>query len=171
MTAISSFLFKRHEEITLAQDAERKPKNELKCDWTTACAFPAPAGFFLSPSLSSEVVTENDEEKEFSYSAALGIYFRINWPAFLLVCIISALLAFFCHRRQRRYALPWTRVWTALVFLFGVPAFLGYRFHRRWTVLDDCPQCKKKVPRDREACAACGQSFPPPEQKGIEVFA
>ena len=161
----------RHEEITLVQDAQPKPEKKQKCDWESACACPAPAGVLLTQLVSPvEYTSETDEEIEFSYSENLRNYFRLSWPAFLLVCAISALLTCICYRRQRRYALPFTWVWVAFVFLCGVPGYLAYRFHRRWAVLDECPACKKKVPRDREACSACGKSFPPPELKGIEVF-
>jgi hypothetical protein len=62
-------------------------------------------------------------------------------------------------------------VWIAFVFLGGVPGFLAYLFHRRWTVRLACPQCGEEAPRDRESCFACDTDFPEPEPKGIEVFA
>ena len=55
--------------------------------------------------------------------------------------------------------------------LTGLPGLVGYLFHRRWPVLEACPACGRTVPRDRDACAACGTEFPPPPLKGIEVFA
>jgi hypothetical protein len=109
--------------------------------------------------------------KEPDYSSALRRSFSESYLSMMITLTFSALLSYFCYRRQRRYALPWTWVWVGFVFLCGVPGFLGYRFHRRWAVLDDCPRCTKNVPRDREACANCGASFPLPERKGIEVFA
>jgi len=93
------------------------------------------------------------------------------WPALVAVGFVAAGIAGICYRRQKRYALPGTAVWVAFVFLTGVPGWLGYRFHRRWPVLDPCPACAKPSPRDREACAQCGADFPAPAAKGIEVFA
>jgi hypothetical protein len=108
---------------------------------------------------------------ELDYPQAARLSWAKLWMPLVALIIVAGVLAFFCYRRQRRYALPWTWVWVGFVFLCGVPGYFGYRFHRRWAVLDVCPHCKKNVPRDRETCAACGQSFPPPERKGIEVFA
>jgi predicted amidophosphoribosyltransferase len=57
------------------------------------------------------------------------------------------------------------------VLLGGIPALLGYLWHRRWPVLEPCPACGQVVPRDREQCARCGVEFPVPKRHGIEVFA
>lgn len=103
--------------------------------------------------------------------AALRRAWTEMWPALVAVGFVAAGMAGICYRRQKRYALPGTAVWVALVFLTGVPGWLGYRFHRRWPVLEPCPGCAKPSPRDREACALCGADFPAPAAKGIEVFA
>jgi hypothetical protein len=105
------------------------------------------------------------------YSAALAEALSKMWPTLLITAIISAVLAVVCYRRQRAYGLPWTGVWTVFVLLFGVPAFLGYLAHRAWPARLACPRCRQPVPRDRPACLACGQAFPAPAPKGIEVFA
>jgi hypothetical protein len=52
-----------------------------------------------------------------------------------------------------------------------VPGYLAYRFHRTWPVLEDCPRCGEQSPRDRDRCSDCGATFPPPELKGLEIFA
>ena len=105
------------------------------------------------------------------YSAALGKAFAKVWPILLVTGIVSAILAVLCYRRQRRYGLPWTWVWTIFVLLFGLPAYFGYVAHRVWPALLPCPRCGQRVPRDRPACCACGRDFPAPAAKGIEVFA
>lgn len=110
-------------------------------------------------------------EGQVSYSEALAASWSKAWLPLLFLVIISAVFACVCYRRQRRYALPWTWIWVVFVFLLGIPGYLGYRFHRRWAVMDECPTCKKKVPHDRESCAACATPFPLPERKGTEIFA
>jgi hypothetical protein len=106
-----------------------------------------------------------------TYAKALAKAVSLLWASALIVCVVSTILAWLCYRRQRRMALPWTWVWVAFVFLFGVPGYWGYRFHRRWPVLETCHVCGHAAPRDREQCAACGSKFAVPAPKGIEVFA
>jgi hypothetical protein len=105
------------------------------------------------------------------YSAALGKALAKIWPILLVTGIVSVVLAVLCYRRQRRYGLPWTWVWTIFVLLFGLPAYFGYVAHRVWPARLPCPHCGQLVPRDRPACCACGRDFPAPAAKGIEVFA
>ena len=93
------------------------------------------------------------------------------WALIIPMFIVALLAAALCYRRQRKYAQPWTWAWMLFVFLGGLPAMVGYLFHRRWPVLEACPACGKRVPRDREHCAACGKPFPLPEKTGAEVFA
>ncbi len=93
------------------------------------------------------------------------------WLSLLIAGAISIVLAGVCYRRQRRYGLPWTWVWTGFVLLFGLPAYFGYLAHRSWPARPACPNCGKPAPRDRPACFACGRDFPQPTPKGIEIFA
>ena len=93
------------------------------------------------------------------------------WPGLLTVTVISIVLAIFTYRRQRKYGLAWTWMWTGFVLVFGVPAYFGYLAHRVWPARLACPDCGKLAPRDRPACMHCGHDFPPPRPKGIEVFA
>ena len=88
-----------------------------------------------------------------------------------VTALIGAVLACFCYRHHRKYGLPWAWLWAAFVLLFGVPAYFGYLAHRSWPTRLPCPHCGKPAPRDRPACFACGQNFPSPAPKGIEVFA
>ena len=106
-----------------------------------------------------------------TYSDALRSALAKTWPILLATEIISLVLACVVYRRQRRYGLPWTWVWTVLVLLFGLPAFFGYFAHRAWPARLPCPHCGRRVPHDRPACFICGREFPPPAVKGIEVFA
>jgi hypothetical protein len=106
-----------------------------------------------------------------SYFVALGRALNLAWPRLLVASVAGILFAVFCYRWQRQYGLPWTWVWTLFVLLFGLPAFFGYLAYRAWPARLPCPHCGRRVPRDRPACCACGQNFPAPPPKGIEVFA
>lgn len=112
-----------------------------------------------------------DCPESLEYSAALSKAFAKGWPFLLITCITSTILACVCYRRQRKYGLPWTWMWTAFVLLFGLPAFFGYLAYRAWPARLPCPHCGRRVPRDRPNCFACGHDFPHPAAKGIEVFA
>jgi hypothetical protein len=105
------------------------------------------------------------------YSSALLQVLSVVWPSVLVLSLLSAALAWYCYRRNRRYYQVASALWFVFVFLAGVPGLVGYLFHRRWPVLEKCPACGQSVPRDREACAKCGAAFPVPEPKGCEVFA
>ena len=106
-----------------------------------------------------------------SPTAALGHALGLVWPALAVVLAISVAVAIATYRRQRRYALSGAFAWAAFVFIFGLPGWLAYRFHRVWPPLEDCPACSQPSPRDREACIECGADFPQPPLKGVEVFA
>jgi hypothetical protein len=112
-----------------------------------------------------------DAGAEPGYARALARSWSVRWPSVLVVSLLSAGLAWYCRCRQKRYAQPWTGVWMALVFLGGLPGLVGYLFHRSWPPREPCPNCGHTVPRDREACSACGKEFPPPQRTGVEVFA
>ncbi len=93
------------------------------------------------------------------------------WPPLATLCLLAVLMAWLCYRRQARYGLPWTKTWVVFVFLCGLPGLVAYYVHRRWPALKPCPNCGRSAPCDRSACFACGQEFPAPPPKGIEVFA
>ncbi|MEN6558010.1 MAG: hypothetical protein ABFC54_07505 [Thermoguttaceae bacterium] len=94
-----------------------------------------------------------------------------GWPFLLAVEALSLILAVGCFCRQRKFGLSGAWIWAGFMLLFGVPAYLGYRLSRVWPAQLACPHCKQPTPRDRPACLHCGQNFPPPAMKGIEVFA
>jgi hypothetical protein len=104
-------------------------------------------------------------------AATLRRAFDATGPASSLQVALSVILAWLCRRRQMRYAQRGTLVWMAFVFLFGVPGWLGYLWHRRWPALASCPSCGRAAPRDREVCARCREEFPRPSVTGMEVFA
>jgi ABC-type dipeptide/oligopeptide/nickel transport system permease component len=92
---------------------------------------------------------------------------------FVLALILSALLAIACSVRLARYrATRMERiVWPVFVLLFGLPAWVGFRFGRTWPILDACPTCNARVPKDQTECLACSKEFPAPIELGTEVFA
>jgi hypothetical protein len=138
--------------------------------WNTALAIPAPPAMAaVSIVLAPQLLLALGEEP--TYLSALGKSCRQFWPALLVVLLLSAALAVYCFRRQRRYYQPYSGAWFVFVLLTGLPGLVGYLFHRRWPVLENCPACGHAVPRDRETCAKCGAAFPQPAPKGCEVFA
>ena len=93
------------------------------------------------------------------------------WPMSIIPCLWGVVMALLCCYRQRKFGMPGTWMWTVFVLLFGLPAYLGYRFHRPWPARLPCPSCGRRVPRDRVACCECSGAFPAPTQTGTEVFA
>lgn len=110
-------------------------------------------------------------EDKTEYIAEVHKFLAGTWLPMLTLCIFSAALGWLCYCRHRRMALPGIWYWTGFVFLFGLPGYFAYLFHRRWPILENCQICGQAVPRDREKCSSCGSDFPVPAPKGIEVFA
>lgn len=46
--------------------------------------------------------------------------------------VVALCCAIACWRRQRKYQADWTKTWVVFVFLFGLPAWIAWRVHRRW---------------------------------------
>ena len=105
------------------------------------------------------------------FPTALAQSITNGWTAMLAVYVLSLGLAVLAYRRQARFALPGPVAWALFVFLFGLPGWMAYRWHRHWPVLEACSECRQPAPRDRETCAACGQLFAPPPLVGTEIFA
>ena len=105
--------------------------------------------------------------------AAIETDLKQSWPWILAVLALSIALAAIAWRQADAFGLS-TReriVWAGFVLLLGVPAFAGFWLHRRWPVRERCPHCQARSPRDRDACAACGEAFPAPVLRGNEIFA
>jgi hypothetical protein len=134
-----------------------------------AVAGPAPlAQLLFVGTLARQKLAMNEAQ---SLMEGLAQALAVTWPGLLVVLVVSAIGAVAAYRRQKRFGLPNAAGWAVFAFLFGVPGWLAYRFHRPWPVLEDCPACDEPAPRDRELCTECGAQFPAPEPKGIEVFA
>jgi hypothetical protein len=146
-------------------------ENSLQNDFPWQSALFAPAPLMVGAAIAIHAADQVFQGESPSYASALKGTLLQAWTALMAVSVLGALLAYVCHRRQRKYAQAWTGAWIVFVFLLGLPGLVGYLFYRRWPVREACPACQQLVPRDREACAACGAEFPPPKPKGIEVFA
>src|SRR5581483_5199708 len=83
-----------------------------------------------------------------SYAVGFGKVFKRAWLAALVLFVVCAIPAYAAYRRQKRFGLPHAGVWAAFTYVFGIPGWVAYRFHRRWPVLDDCPNCRQLSPRD-----------------------
>ncbi len=108
-----------------------------------------------------------------SYPAAVSAMLRDSWPSLLVVFALALVLAVMTKRRSRAFGLSKREqfAWAVFVFLFGLPAYVGFLLYRRWPIRQPCPNCHARAPRDRVACAECGTRFPDPALKGIEIFA
>lgn len=138
--------------------------------WRVSYTAPAPlAAAVVSMVLQPWLYVSWGEEP--TIPLALGRSLSEFWPALVIVCLFGGVMAWLCYRRQQRYGLPWTKTWVTFVFLTGLPGLVAYYAHRRWPPLEKCPTCNQPAPRDRYACFDCGQEFPAPSPKGIEVFA
>ncbi len=146
-------------------------ENSRANDFPPQVALAAPAPIEIGLVIATDAAQRVESGESSSYAAGLRWSFSLAWPVLLAVSILGAALAWLCYRRQLRFAQPWTAAWVAFVFVCGLPGLVGYLFHRRWPVLEACPSCGRTVPRDRDACSACGAEFPAPALKGIEVFA
>jgi hypothetical protein len=114
-----------------------------------------------------------DEGLAASYPEALTRALVEFWPALAIAQLAALSLAVFGYRRQVRFGAGRREriAWTLFVLLLGLPGWIGYRFGRRWPVLEKCEECGGVVPRDRMACARCETTFSRPALKGVEVFA
>ena len=137
--------------------------------WGIAAACPAPALASLAVVADAAVGTEGAG----GFGSELAVALHRLWPYLFAIILFSSFFAWLCYRRQTRFAAPRMQriAWSVFVWLFGVPGFIGYLFHRRWPVVDACASCANQVPMDREACSACDTAFPEPAMRGIEVFA
>jgi hypothetical protein len=158
----------RHERLSL----RTAPAfiNVRKHWWALALHLPEPivVGFVATAELPVSLMSSDPDQ---DYLSALARSLRRTWPALLTTALVSAVGAWCCVRRQRRYGAPWTWVWATFVFLGGIPGLLAYLLHRSWPALLPCGACGATAPRDRPACAHCGAEFPPPRPSGSEIFA
>lgn len=142
----------RHEKVDLKDDPHKTGVGE---NIIMSMVVPCPAAIQLLFWLDSTSRADID-----AYYLLLG------------VCgFYGVVFAILCWRRHRKFGQPWTATWMLFVVLFGLPGYVGYRFHRRWPARLPCPHCGRRAPRDRMMCFHCGRDFPVPSAKGTEIFA
>ncbi len=105
------------------------------------------------------------------YTSAFAELVGFFWPLYLISGILGLVSVALYRRHAVRSGNPLSISWMVLVFLCGIPGFLGYLWHRRWPVRLACPVCRSDAPRDRDNCARCGTLFPAPAPNGLEIFA
>ena len=154
-------------KVTLVASGPRDDVGQV--GWLISGILPIPAVF--TPIMVGISPLAEMELRAGSYREGLERALLKIWPMLLVVNVVGVLLAILAVRRQRKFGLGHRKTWAVFVFLFGVPGYLAYLCHRRWPVREECPACHVPAPRDRAACAFCDTPFPPPEPKGIEIFA
>jgi len=159
----------RQQTIHRQQRGHQWSLAELGWWWALDAPLPLANTAFTLGWMPNRVPTKNDEELDYGQALRIGLW--RTWPSILAVIVAACIAATLAYRRQKRFGLPHPAAWAVFAFVFGVPGFLAYRFHRVWPVLEECPACHQPSPRDRESCLDCGKPFPPPGLKGIEVFA
>lgn len=162
-------------ELTMQSGRRSSPPRVERAGYGLFCPAPLPiavAAAIIEPvALLSDATLWMDNPP--SFSSAVRISFNRWWPTVMVVSILGACLAVWCYHRETKFASsPWQKgLWTAFVFLAGIPGVAGYLLHRRWPVVAKCPACHVPAPQNDDHCAACGTTFPEPARKGIEVFA
>ena len=124
------------------------------------------AAAFVSPALQLLVNwPSNHEWRRYegvhsSSQYAKLVFWRERWWL-VGVALAGAVLATICYRRQTRYQVPVGQriLWSLFVFLFGIPGWIGYRYCRRWPVLEPCPACHRPSPRADEIWPSAAVSF------------
>jgi hypothetical protein len=137
--------------------------------WWFAAAAPSPMVLTLSAALFKPLEKVRRGQAS-DYGTATGEILTDAWPALLMAYLVSSGLAAFCWHWHGRHGGRFALVWVAFVFLFGLPGFVGYLWHRNWPVVAPCPVCGQPAPRDRETCLHCRAAFPRPALRGTEIF-
>jgi hypothetical protein len=150
-------------ELTLPADSRLNDQQGT----LMALAIPAPAVLVAIESVLATTTPFRDAP------AAVRATFANSWPGLAAVVALSCGVAAMAWRRSCRFGQSRRDqvIWSAFVFLFGVPAYVGFLLHRRWPIRESCPNCHAQAARDRPGCAECGTRFPEPAQKGTEIFA
>ena len=86
--------------------------------------------FILGPWANSEMLSGKSHQE-----AVAEILEEIPY-AIPVSAVIALFCAIACWRRQQKYQADWTKTWTVFVFLFGLPAWIAWRVHRRWPPLE-----------------------------------
>lgn len=151
----------RRQQVKLYRPEPTDPR--MSASIVTA-AVPAPTLVLIGMTLDA-ASNQKGFAARFAHLASAG------WPPFVVLLIVSSIAAAVAYRHQRAVSGGGAVVWAIFVLLLGPPGLVGYWTHRRWPAVAACEHCGVRVPRDRQACPACGAEFPQPAALGIEMFA
>ncbi len=146
------------------------PPTERQQAWQGAVAAPIPLAWLTGITIFGPLA-KNQSGNTDHYRLALRQTIDTYGPpavGVLVLALFSTGLALHLHRRYHR---PHSWLWSLFVFLLGPAGLLAYWIEHRRPPLEECPECGRTVPRDRDGCPACGEVFAPPALAGTEVFA
>jgi len=97
---------------------------------------------------------------------------RLPVSRLAILFAVSAALGIFAFVWARKAGHPKekARLWTAFVFIFGLPGFITFRLAADWPARVRCPICSTKRSLDAEECPGCHAAWAPPERNGTEIF-
>lgn len=155
----------RSERLELAGWVAPSPRQTA---WSVLPAAPVPGlaaiGTFIAPLFALQ------EHRAATYGEGLASIARQVAPPLIAVALLGLLcaaLALWRHRRERRDD---GVVWAVFVGLLGPAGLVAYLAHFRSQPSTACERCGQPTPRDREACARCGEEWAAPEPLGSEVY-
>jgi hypothetical protein len=131
---------------------------------------PIPLGWMVGGSIVAPLVMIQDNQVP-NYSAGLQKIIAEGWPGLMISTLLAFASAGFTLRLHHRYHRPHPSLWCWFVFLLGPAGLMAYWLGHHRASLETCSACGRTVPRDRDGCAACGETFAAPELIGTEVFA
>ena len=145
------------------------PLTERAEAWREAWAAPLPA-YWLYRTFARRPFELLQHRQSPTYGVALARTWQTSWPTVVVLILLAAIATLVAWNWHKRFARPNAIYWTAFVLLFSVPGLIAYRLFHGSPALEPCPECNKKVPRNRDACAGCQQPFAEPSLLGTEVF-
>ncbi|MEO2050052.1 MAG: hypothetical protein ABGX16_26140 [Pirellulales bacterium] len=158
----------QHKEVSLAW-----PSRATSTQAQTAIAglvAPIPLGWMVGGGIVGPLVMIQ-ENKVSNYSAGLRKGITEGWPGLIISTLLALASAGFTLKLHHRYHRPHPGLWCLFVFFLGPAGLLAYWLGHHRVVLEPCSACGRTVPRDRDGCAACGETFAAPELVGTEIFA
>jgi hypothetical protein len=111
------------------------------------------------------------DDGRLGYWASVAEMMTVYWPMLVLTTFFGIVSVWLYWRHALRFGNRLSAAWMAVIFLLGIPGYIGYRLHRHWPMRMLCASCGASVPRSRLACLSCGTEFPLPKPNGLEIFA
>jgi ABC-type transport system involved in multi-copper enzyme maturation permease subunit len=85
------------------------------------------------------------------------------------VAVVLSIITWMWARRIG-FSTERARLWTILVFCFGLWGLIAFRLASDWPRKVRCPQCGRLRPLESEECPHCHKLWPPVPATGIEIF-